>query len=137
MHAWRVVAAVLAGFVLAVPVFGQSAPTGVLDLGWGATPMTVVRAYPDAQCFGERTALSDWRCILSDTTVNAISVDVVLYGYSMGTAPGLAGVVLGFDSADVDRIVEALVARHGRWSRVVRRDFVTKAEKPFPSAIWL
>lgn len=137
MSVWRVAAAVVVWLVLAAPTFGQSAVAGVLDLGWGMTPASVVRAYPDAQCFGERTTLSDWRCILSDTTVNLIGVDVILYGYSMGAAPGLAGVVLGFDSADVHRIVEALAARYGRWSRVVGRDFVTKAEKPFPSAMWL
>ena len=137
MHTGRVVAVIMAWAALAIPAFGQSAPTGVLDLGWGTTPEAVVRAYQEAQCFGERTEVSDWRCILSDTTVNAIDVDVVLYGYSMGAALGLVGIVLGFDLTDAHDLVETLVAYYGRWSRVVKRDFATKAEKPFPSAIWL
>jgi hypothetical protein len=137
MHAWRVVAAVVAWSVFAAPAYGQSAPTGVLDLGWGTTLDTILSTYPDAQCLAVRTDLSDWRCILSDASVNAIDVDVVFYGYSIGTALGLVGVVLGFDSSDVQRIVEILMARYGRWSRMVEQDFVTKAERPFPSAIWL
>lgn len=123
--------------ILTTPAFGQSTPPGVLDLAWGTTLEAVFRAYPDAQCLAVRTDLSDWRCILSDKSVNAISVDVVLYGYNMGTALGLVGVVIGFDSADVHGIVETLTARYGHWSRVVERDFVTKAERPFPSAMWL
>ena len=137
MHAWRVGAAVLVWFALAAPAFGQSAPAAVLDLPWGTTPEGVLQAYPDAQCFGERTDVSDWRCILRHTTVNAISVDVVLYGYTIGTALGLVGVVLGFDSWDVQRLMETLVARYGRWSRVVERNFTPNAAKPYPSALWL
>ena len=137
MRAWRAVAAVSVWSALAVPAVGQPVSTDVLDLEWGTAPWAVVQAYPDAQCFGERSSLSDWRCILTDANVNDISVDVVLYGYRTGKAPGLAGVVLGFDSADVHRILEAFVARYGRWSRVAEHDFVTKAEKPFRSAIWL
>lgn len=136
-RAWRGAAVLMWWAVLAAPAFGQSAPPGVLDLTWGTTLEGVVRTYPDAQCLAVRTDLSDWRCILSDKTVDAIGVDVVLYGYFMGTALGLVGVVLGFDSADVHRIVEALVTRYGRWSRVVERDFATKADKPFRSALWL
>lgn len=137
MRTGRMVSLLLMVSIFATPAFGQSTPPEVLDLGWGATPAGVLRAYPDAQCVGERTALSDWRCVLTDTTVNAISVDVVLYGYSMGSALGLVGVVIGFDSADVHGIADALVARYGRWSRVVEREFVTKAERPFPSPMWL
>ena len=137
MHTGRVVAAIMAWAALAIPAFRQSAPTRMLDLGWGTSPEAMVRAYPEAQCFGERTEVSDWRCILSDTTVNAIDVDVVLHGYSMGAAFGLVGIILGCDSADAHGLVETLVAYYGRWSRVVERDFVTKAEKPFPRAIWL
>ena len=137
MHPWRGVTAVLLWAAFAAPAFGQSTPTGVLDLGWGAPLEAVFRAYPDAQCLAVRTDVSDWRCILSDKTVNAISVDVVLYGYSMGSVLGLVGIVLGFDSADVHRLVETLVARYGHWSRVVERDFATKAEKPLRSALWL
>ncbi len=137
MRTGRMVSLLLPVLILTTPAFGQSTPRRVRDLTWGATPEAVLRAYPDAQCVGERTELWDWQCILEDTTVDAISVDVVLYGYSMGTAFGLVGVVFGFDAADVHRLVETLVARYGRWSRVVERDFVTKAEKRFPSAIWL
>jgi len=137
MCAWRVVAVFMVWPILAAPAFAQSAPTGSPAPTWGATPEAVVRAYPDAQCFGERTERSDWKCILMDTTVDAISVDVVLYGYSTGTALGMVGVVLSFDSAEVHRVVETLVARYGHWSRMVERDFVTKADKRFPSAIWL
>jgi hypothetical protein len=97
----------------------------------------VVRAYPDAQCAAGRTELSDWWCVLSDKTVNAVSADVVLYGYTMGTVLGMVGVALGFDSADVQGIVETLAARYGRWTRVMERDFVTKREIRFRSAIWL
>ena len=137
MRTGRMVSLMLMVSLLAAPAFGQSAPTGSRAPTWGATPDAVVRAYPDAQCFGDRTERSDWECILRDTTVDTISVDVVFYGYSTGTAFGMVGVVLGFDSADVHRIVETLVARYGPWSRVVERDFVTKADKPFPSAIWV
>ena len=104
---------------------------------WGATPAAVLWAYPDAQCVAEITEQSDWRCILIDKTLNGVSVDVVLYGYAMGEALGLVGVALGFDSAEVSRILDTLVARYGRWTRLVERDFVTKAEERFPSRIWL
>ena len=137
MRTGRMVSLLLIASILITPAFGQSTPTGVLDLGWGTTLEGVFQAYPDAQCLAVRTDLSDWRCILSDQAVNAISVDAVLYGYSTGSALGLVGVAIGFDSADVQGIVETLVARYGRWSRVVERDFVTKAERPFPSAMWL
>ena len=137
MRSGRMVSLLLMASILTTPAFGQSTPTAVLDLGWGTPLEAVFGAYPDAQCLAVRTDLSDWRCILSDKAVNAISVDVVLYGYSMGSALGLVGVAIGFDSADVQGIVETLVARYGRWSRVVERDFVTKAERPFPSAMWL
>jgi len=97
----------------------------------------VVRAYPDAHCFAERTELSDWRCILLDKTLDGIGVDVTIYGYSLGTALGLAMVALGFESVEAPALVEAFVARYGRWSSVVERDFVTKADKRFPSVLWL
>ena len=135
MRTWHVVTLLLP--MLAAPAFGQPAPTASRDLTWGATLEAVVRAYPDAQCAVEPTELSDWRCILSDKTVNAVSVDVVLYGYAMGEELGMVGVALGFDSADVHGIVETLVARFGRWSRMVEREFVTKADKRFPSTLWL
>lgn len=137
MHATRLAAAFLACLTLAAPAFGQTGPTEGVGLTWGATHAGVLRVYPNAECFAERTELSDWRCVLNDTTVNAISVDVVLYGYSTGSALGLAGVVFGFDSADVHRVLDTLTARYGPWSRVVERDFVTRAEKRFPSQIWL
>lgn len=137
MHATRLAAAFLACLTLAAPAFGQTGPTEGVGLTWGATHAGVLRVYPNAECFAERTELSDWRCVLNDTTVNAISVDVVLYGYSTGSALGLAGVVFGFDSADVHGVVDTLAARYGRWSQVVERDFITKAEKHFPSGIWL
>jgi hypothetical protein len=122
---------------LATAAVGQSAPAGPREPTWGATPEAVIRAYPNAQCAAERAELSDWWCILSDTTVDAVSVDVVLYGYTTGTVLGMVGVALGFDSGDVHRILEILVARYGRWSRVVEREFVTKADTRFRSAIWL
>jgi len=111
MRTGRMVSLMLMVSLLAAPAFGQSAPTGSRAPTWGATPDAVVRAYPDAQCFGDRTERSDWECILRDTTVDTISVDVVFYGYSTGTAFGMVGVVLGFDSADVHRIVERCDSR--------------------------
>lgn len=137
MQAWRVVAAVMVCSLIGAPAFGQSPPTSVLDIPWGTTLEELVRAHPNAQCLAVRTDLSDWRCILSDQLVNAISVDVVFYGYGVGSALGMVGLVLGFDAADVHGLVDALVVRYGRWSRMVERDFSTKAEKRFASAIWL
>lgn len=136
MRTGRLVALLLLP-LLTTTAFGQSAATGVRDVTWGATPTDVVQAYPDAHCFAERTELADWRCLLRDKTVNGIGVDVVLYGYTTGTVLGMVMVALGFDSDDVHDLVATFVARYGRWSRVVERDFVTKADKQFPSAIWL
>lgn len=127
----------VAPLLLARPAVGRAGEPGSGRLTWGGTPAEVLRVYPQAECVADPTELSDWRCVLSDTTVNGISVDVVLYGYSTGSVLGMAGVVFGFDSADVHRLVDTLVARYGPWSRMVERDFVTRAENHYPSAIWL
>ncbi len=123
--------------LLAGLTFGQSAPPEPRALTWGATVEAVMQTYPSAQCVGEPTPLSDWRCILRDTTVNAIPVDVVIYGYMTGSAPGMVGVTFGFASADVHRIVDTLAARYGPWSRLAEPGFVTKADERVPSAVWL
>jgi hypothetical protein len=96
----------------------------------------VIRAFPEAQCFTDCTELSDWRCILVDENLHEVSVDVVLYGYDTSTVVGMVGFTLVFDSADARRLVEAFVARYGRWSRVVNTEFVTRSGTRFPSAKW-
>ena len=136
MRPGQLVAALMLVPALTALAFGQSPPTGYRDLTWGASPQAVVRSFPAATCFNERTDLADWRCILLDETVNAVSVDVVLYGYYAGTAPGLAGYAVSFDATDVTRIVEAFVTRYGPWSRRVESEVVTKSERRFPSVQW-
>lgn len=137
MRTRPVVAPLLVVLLLTTPGFGQSVRTEGHGVTWGAGPAEVIRAYPDANCFAERTELSDWRCVLLDKTVDGIGVDVTIYGYSLGTTLGVVMVVLGFESVDANALLEGFVARYGRWSRVVERDFVTKADKRFPSPIWL
>ncbi len=136
MRPAQLVAALVLLSALAVPAFGQSSPTGYRDVTWGATPQSIVRSFPAATCYNERTEMSDWRCILLDETVNAVSVDVVLYGYYTGTAPGLAGFALSFDATEAVRIVEAFVSRHGPWSRKAETEVVTKSDRRFPSVQW-
>lgn len=136
MQSGQLVSALMLMWALAAPAFGQSSPTGYRDVTWGATPQSVVRSFPAATCFNERTDLSDWRCILLDEAVNAVSVDVVLYGYYTGTAPGLAGYAVSFDATDVAKIVEAFVSHYGLWSRKLETEVVTRSERRFPSAEW-
>lgn len=136
MRPGRLAATLMAMPTLAALAFGQSAPTGYRDVTWGATPQAIVLSFPAATCFNERTVLSDWRCILLNEAMNGVSVDVVLYGYHIGTAPGLAGFAVSFDATDVGRIVDDFVSRYGPWSRRVETEVVTKSERRFPSVQW-
>jgi hypothetical protein len=136
MRPEQLVAALMLVSALTAPTFGQTPPTGYRDVTWGATPQAVVRSFPTATCFNERTELSDWRCILLDETVNTVSADVVLYGYYTGTAPGLAGFAVSFDATDAARIVDAFVSSYGPWSRKVETEVVTKSERRFASVTW-
>jgi hypothetical protein len=136
MRPGRLAATLMVMPTLTALAFGQSAPTGYRDVTWGATPQAIVRSFPAATCFNERTALSDWQCILLNEAVNGVGVDVVLYGYHIGTAPGLAGFAVSFDATDVARIVDGFVSLYGPWSRRVETEVVTKSERRFPSVQW-
>lgn len=136
MQPRHLVAALLAVPMLTALAWGQAAPKGYRDLTWGSTPHAVARAFPAAICFNERTALADWRCILLAEELHGATVDVVLYGYHTGAAPGLAGFAVSFDATEAARVVEAFVADYGPWTRRAETEVVTKSERRFPSVEW-
>jgi hypothetical protein len=105
---------------------------------WGATQADVARALPAARCAPQaNNAYSDWYCFLDGETVNGVIVTIKIGGYDTGRVVGMKDFSLLFNSEEVPRIVDAIEARYGRWTRTEEVAFLTAGGGRYPNAQWV